>query len=643
MRRLGDGFAFAGFVVVLTTAASTSASLQAPGTQEQPSASTSAVLINDAQANPGYTMVAPFLSTREDLVDLQGRIVHSWQSAYQAGLTAYLLENGHLLRAGRLMAGEQFFNGAGFGGRIQEFTWDGDLVWDFKYHNEKQLPHHDICRLPNGNVLMLVWNRKSASECIQAGRKPLGVRGDWLYDSIIEIKPTGKTSGEVVWEWHIWDHLIQDHDRSKANYGDVAAHPELIDINFGVDQAFGGLVGLFRGTDKDKPDDDESKKAEIDRLRGIGYVAGPRELPIIPDWPHLNAIAYNAEFDQIMVSSRLMSEIWIIDHSTTTAEAAGHTGGRSGKGGDLLYRWGNPRAYRAGTVKDQTLFGQHNAHWIPKGLPGEGHVLVFNNGEKRPGGNFSSVDELVLPVDQEGRYALTPGAAYGPDQPVWSYRAPKRGEFYSSIISGAHRLPNGNTLICEGMKATIFEVTPDGKVVWKYKDTPRTGAGIGSFVGPAKPGVVLSPSLQDTLDLTPTQEQSLAELQASVDQRLDAIMSDEQRTRFAELRDGKQVVGGFPPHGQLFTAFLLSRLKMTAEQKAQVGQLQQEINGRLDSLLNDDQKTRLRAARSGRPTGLDRVFTRAIFRSHRYAPDHPGLAGRDLIPAPPAGRTSSAD
>ncbi|MGC8644373.1 MAG: hypothetical protein ACP5XB_31305, partial [Isosphaeraceae bacterium] len=59
------------------------------------------------------------------------------------------------------------------------------------------------------------------------------------------------------------------------------------------------------------------------------------------------------ELDQILLSVHSFSEIWIIDHGTTTAEAATHKGGRSGKGGDLLYRWGNPQAYRAGTAADQ--------------------------------------------------------------------------------------------------------------------------------------------------------------------------------------------------------------------------------------------------------------------------------------------------
>ena len=83
----------------------------------------------------------------------------------------------------------------------------------------KQLPHHDVARLPNGNVLLIVWEIKTAEETIAAGRSPESVDGPWLVDSLVEIRPTGKTTGEVVWEWHLWDHLIQDQDKSKANFG----------------------------------------------------------------------------------------------------------------------------------------------------------------------------------------------------------------------------------------------------------------------------------------------------------------------------------------------------------------------------------------------------------------------------------------
>jgi hypothetical protein len=190
------------------------------------------------------------------------------------------------------------------------------------------------------------------------------------------------------------------------------------------------------------------------------------------DWTHFNAVDYNADRDEVLVSVRNFSEIWIIDHSTTTAEAAGNTGVRRGRGGDLLYRWGNPRVYRAGTAEEQRFYGQHNAHWIPKGLRGAGHLLVYNNGDTRPGVKYSSVEEIVLPVDSSGRYVLGPDEKYGPDRALWSYSAPNPADFYSVNISSAQRLPNGNTLICAGAPGIIFEITPEKKVVWQYNLPP---------------------------------------------------------------------------------------------------------------------------------------------------------------------------
>jgi hypothetical protein len=76
------------------------------------------------------------------------------------------------------------------------------------------------------------------------------------------------------------------------------------------------------------------------------------------------------------------------------------------------------------------------------------------------------VDEWVPPVDSPGFYHLGPDSAFGPPAPAWRYR--DTVEFYSSHISGCQRLPNGNTLVCEGRWGTLFEVTPDSEVVWKY-------------------------------------------------------------------------------------------------------------------------------------------------------------------------------
>src|SRR5262249_12499960 len=357
-----------------------------------------------------------------------------------------------------------------------------------------------------GDARMSAWDRKPGEEAIAAGRRKESVGTHLLPDSIVEIKKTGKTTGEVVWEWHLWDHLVQEHDPAKSNHGKIAEHPELVDINFTGEDVVGAIA---------------AKKGGLDKLKGIGYFGGPMGKGRNPDWTHFNAVAYNPELDQIVISVHAFSEIWVIDHSTTTAEAAGHKGGRSGKGGDLLYRWGNPRAYRAGTAKDQKLFAQHSAHWIPKGLPGAGNLLVFNNGGRRPDGNYSSVDELVPPVDAKGNYAREPGKAYGPAEPVWNYNAPKKADFFSMLISGAQRLPTGHTLICSGVNGTVFEVTPDKQMVWKYVNPSKGGFGPGGFMGkgpggkgpggkgpggPPQPGQVLPPFIQDALELTADQK-----------------------------------------------------------------------------------------------------------------------------------------
>jgi hypothetical protein len=183
---------------------------------------------------------------------------------------------------------------------------------------------------------------------------------------------------------------------------------------------------------------------------------------------HTNSIDYNPAFDQILISVHNLNEIWVIDHSTTTAEAAGHTGGNSGMGGDLLYRWGNPQAYRVGTTSDQKFFNQHDASWIKPGCPGEGNILVFNNGANRPGSHYSTVDEIIPPVNENGEYYLDPGSSYGPENLTWSYTANPSTHFYSWYCSGAQRLKDGNTLICDGVAGKFFEVTPEKVTVWSY-------------------------------------------------------------------------------------------------------------------------------------------------------------------------------
>jgi hypothetical protein len=491
------------------------------------------VSINEAQAFKGYTLVAPMNSTKTYLIDLEGRVVHTWECNCTPALCAYLLENGNLLRPGTLGKGGPGSPGAG--GRVQEYAWDGKLVWDYTFEGKNQHPHHDITRLPNGNVLLIVADHKSTEEAMAAGRRPETARSGVIADAILEVKPTGKTTGEIVWEWHSWDHLVQDHDKTKANYGKVGASPERVDINYGQ-----GMFGKMM-----------AKKDDQDKLKGLGYLGGPGakggKFNPSADWTHINAVAYNADLDQIMLSVHAFSEFWIIDHGTTTMEAAGKSGGKYGKGGDLLYRWGNPQAYRSGSNADQRLFQQHNAHWIPRGLPGAGNVLVFNNGGRRPDGSYSSVDEIVLPVTSSGTYERKPGLPFGPKKATWSYVSPGKTDFFAPLISGAQRLPNGDTLICSGPAGTVFEVKPSNEVVWKFQN-PQKGGGPGGFggffFGMPQPGEILPKPLQERLKLTPAQQQQLEALQKEVDARLAKVLNEEQREELKKMKNGPPGFGG---------------------------------------------------------------------------------------------------
>lgn len=386
-----------------------------------PDGQTVGLFRNSDEACPGYTLFAPKHHTLIYLMDNQGRMVHSWKSQYEPGQSVYLLENGHLLHC--CFTKNKGFTRGGEGGRLEEFDWAGKMVWEFEYSSDQYLSHHDVKPLPNGNVLVLAVEKKSHDQCMAAGFDPQMMRDQELFpEFIIEVQPTRPKGGKIVWQWHVWDHLIQDNDRSKANYGDVAAHPERIDVD-----------------------------------------ANGRPSPAF--WNHGNSIAYNPKLDQIVLSARGCNEIWVIDHSTTTQEAASDKGGRAGKGGGLLYRWGNPAAYQRGTSRDRQLFQQHDAQWIPEGYPGAGNLLIFNNGLDR---GYSTIEEITPPVDSQGRYTIEPGQPFGPTKATWRYQAKKPTDFYSSEISGAHRLPNGNTLICAGVRGYFFEVTPAGETVWEY-------------------------------------------------------------------------------------------------------------------------------------------------------------------------------
>lgn len=380
------------------------------------------LITNLPESAQGYTMLNGKFHKTVYLIDNLGREVHAWKVPQELRIRhSELVETGTLLGRIRGHAPSPHHDP-----HIAELSSTGSTVWSYSIANT----HHDLLKMPNGNILLLMHLNITKEEAIAAGADSKYLPSNGLsYDYLVEVRPTGPDSGEIVWSWSMLDHLIQDHDPTKPNYGAISENPGRIDINYNL--------FLIEHTHHNSP---------------YGHVRD--------DWSHSNAVDYNPVLDQIMISGRNYSELWIIDHNTTTDEAAGEKG-------DLLYRWGNPRAYGAGSYEDQELFFQHDTHWIPPGLPGEGNVLIFNNGLEFLGFErfYSSIEEISLPPFEDNAYPRTPGGVFEAPERVWTYTHPN---FYTPTRSSAQRLPNGNTMIWDHSKNSIFQVTPDGTTVWKY-------------------------------------------------------------------------------------------------------------------------------------------------------------------------------
>jgi len=410
---------------------------QGPNLAETPepivisSENTLGVLAYHHEVYSGYTLFTIFKDTY--LINNCGQVVNHWKSEYVPGNAVYLLEDGSILRAGKIDNEDMPYGG--LGGIVERIGWDGQILWSYEYSNANATQHHDIFPMPNGNVLLLAATKKNYAEAIQAGRDPSKIDDGTLYnEQLLEIQPNGTHGGTVIWEWNIWDHLVQEFDNTKDNFGIVANNPQLLDINY--------LGGGGNNSDA--------------------------------DWLHINSLDYNKNLDQILLSINGLDELYIIDHSTTSNEAASHKGGLRGKGGNILYRWGNPQSYKQGTLADRKLFKQHAPHWIPSSYPDGGKIMLYNNGNGRSE-SFSSVDIINPPSDGPGNYVLETNSNYAPNEPDWIYVDPVNPtNFYSKLLSSAQRLPNGNTLICEGLKGHIFEINPENNIVWKYINPETT-------------------------------------------------------------------------------------------------------------------------------------------------------------------------
>ena len=248
-------------------------------------------------------------------------------------------ENGNLLGIFKPQNDPPFTFGGG-GGILRELTPQGEVVWEYNTVNENEIAHHDLTKLPNGNVLTLIWERIPLAQAISLGAS---TTSDIFLEKIIEVDPSDNS---IVWQWKSWEHGIQDFFEDQNNYGDLRTNLRKIDLNYNHTQANG-------------------------------------------DWMHANAITYDESRDLIFISVNFYHEVWAIDHSTTPQEAASSSGGNYGFGGDLVYRFGNPNTYDGlGTA---FLDNVHHPNFS-----NEAHtqMLLFSNGGTT---EQSTVYEIRLP------------------------------------------------------------------------------------------------------------------------------------------------------------------------------------------------------------------------------------------------------
>lgn len=341
------------------------------------------------------------------LLNKFGKKEFSWTFELPFGNELQLLPDGNVIGIFKVETASAKIAG-GYGGVIRLNEPGGKVVWEYEYNSYEYLSHHDLEVLASGHVLFLAWQRVTPA---QAEKYGLDTEVDVFPEMLIEVDPN---TNQVVWEWHSWDHIVQEVHSDKLAYGRVADNPHKIDIYYAPNS------------------------------RG--------------DIMHANGLVVDEEKELIYVSVNHYDEIWVIDHSTTTQEAAGSTGGRYGKGGDLVYRFGNPAAY--GNKKGKKIFDRlHFPNLIRDEYPGAGNMLVYVNGESA---KQSVVYELALPEEPY----LLPNHNNEPEI-VWSFTD---STLFYGRISGADRIKNGNTLICEGDYG-FWEVTPDKEVVWKYEST----------------------------------------------------------------------------------------------------------------------------------------------------------------------------
>lgn len=382
----------------------------------------------DSSSYEAYTLFSPMTFTNSYLIDNCGQKIKEWTFDSPPGLMSYLTKEGNIVRAGRVISE---FGAGGAGGKIEIKNWDDELIWSFLYADEFVKQHHDFEVLPNGNILILAWDRRTKEEAIAVGRNPASLNDDGLwFEKIIEVKPIGLDSAEIIWEWFIYDHLNQSFNSSLDNFADIGSDPGRLNVNY----------NNFNPFNPSQP--------------------GTR------DWLHMNSIDYHEGLDHILLSCRNANEVYIIDHSTNTLEAAGALGGQSNKGGRILFRWGNNAVFNKGNEDDQILFNQHDASWVDPTNVNDLRISIFNNGSSVNGFAISSL-EVIEPVFNGTSYSINTDGIYEITNNRMVLMDNDSLNFSSPRLSSFQVLDNGHFFVTSGNFGTFKEIV-DGEIIWEY-------------------------------------------------------------------------------------------------------------------------------------------------------------------------------
>jgi len=358
-----------------------------------------------------YILAVENSSTTSYLLNKEGNKIYTWNFSDTSGNDIELLPDGNII--GLFKDNNPTIDFGGFGGTAKIIDNNNNTIWEYTVSNNNSIAHHDVEILPNGNVLMIIWERVLNQIAIENG---VDFENDIFVEKIIEIS---RASNTIVWEWNSWNHIIQDKFENLPNYGNINNNPNKININYSVENPPGGNF----------------------------FASG--------DIMHANGLDYDENNDLIYLSVNYYDEVWVIDHSTTTNEAASSQGGNFNKGGDLVYRFGNPNTYNS--LGDKIFDKQHFPNLLENGVVGEGNILIYANGVSN---QQSYIYELQMPTSLQ----LLSNSNNEPDI-VWSFTDE---DLFANKLCGAVRLSNGNTLITESDYG-LWEVTNEGEVVWKYK------------------------------------------------------------------------------------------------------------------------------------------------------------------------------